>query len=54
MPASRSPLVATGQQIGAGWTPALSVVKALAALVEARRLGGRAVYWLADEDHDRL
>lgn len=48
------PLVATGQQIGAGWTPALSVVKALAALAEARRLGGRAVYWLADEDHDRL
>jgi hypothetical protein len=46
--------VATGQQIGAGWTPALSVVKALAALAEARRLGGRAVYWLADEDHDRL
>jgi hypothetical protein len=48
------PLVATGQQIGVGWTPALSVVKALAALVEARRLGGRAIYWLADEDHDRL
>jgi len=48
------PLVATGQQIGAGWTPALSVVKALAALAEARRLGGAAVYWLADEDHDRL
>jgi len=48
------PLVATGQQIGAGWTPALSVVKALAALVEARRLGGAAVYWMADEDHDRL
>jgi hypothetical protein len=48
------PLVATGQQIGAGWTPALSVAKALAAVVEARRLGGRAVYWLADEDHDRL
>jgi hypothetical protein len=46
--------VATGQQIGAGWTPALSVVKALAALAEARRLGGQAVYWLADEDHDRL
>jgi hypothetical protein len=46
--------VATGQQIGAGWTPALSVVKALAALAEARRLGGKAVYWLADEDHDRL
>ncbi len=48
------PLVATGQQIGAGWSPALSVVKALAALAAARRLGGRAVYWLADEDHDRL
>jgi hypothetical protein len=46
-------LVATGQQIGAGWTPALSVVKALAALAHARRLGGRALYWLADEDHDR-
>jgi hypothetical protein len=29
-------------------------VKALAALAEARRLGGQAVYWLADEDHDRL
>jgi hypothetical protein len=48
------PLVATGQQIGVGWTPALAVVKALAALAEARRLGGEAVYWLADEDHDRL
>jgi hypothetical protein len=46
--------VATGQQIGAGWTPALSVAKALAAAAEAGRLGGRAVYWLADEDHDRL
>ncbi len=54
MTSSPCPLVATGQQIGAGWTPALSVVKALAALAEARRLGGRAVYWLADEDHDRL
>jgi hypothetical protein len=48
------PVVATGQQIGAGWTPALSVAKALAAVAEAGRLGGRAVYWLADEDHDRL
>ena len=48
------PLVVTGQQIGVGWTPALSVVKALAALAEARRLGGQAVYWMADEDHDRL
>ena len=46
------PLIATGQQIGAGWTPALSVVKALAALATARRMGGDAVYWLADEDHD--
>lgn len=54
MASSPCPLVATGQQIGAGWTPALSVVKALAALAQARRLGGRAVYWLADEDHDRL
>ena len=48
------PLVATGQQIGAGWSPALSVAKALAAAAEARRLGGQAVYWMADEDHDRL
>jgi hypothetical protein len=48
------PLIVTGQQIGAGWTPALSVVKALAALAAARRLGGDAVYWLADEDHDLL
>jgi hypothetical protein len=47
------PVVATGQQIGAGWTPALSVAKALAALAEARRTGAEAVYWLADEDHDR-
>ncbi|MDE3033815.1 MAG: bacillithiol biosynthesis BshC, partial [Acidobacteriota bacterium] len=47
------PVVATGQQIGAGWTPALSVAKALAALAEARRVGAEAVYWLADEDHDR-
>ncbi|HET8901272.1 MAG TPA: bacillithiol biosynthesis BshC [Holophagaceae bacterium] len=53
MPAPR-PVVATGQQIGAGWSPALSVVKALAALVEAERMGGEAVHWLADEDHDRL
>jgi hypothetical protein len=53
MPAPR-PVVATGQQIGAGWSPALSVVKALAALVEAERLGAEAVHWLADEDHDRL
>lgn len=48
------PLIVTGQQIGAGWTPALSVVKALTALAAARRMGGEAVYWLADEDHDRL
>ena len=54
MAPSPCPLVATGQQIGAGWTPALSVVKALTALVEADRLGGQAVYWLADEDHDRM
>ncbi len=47
------PLVVTGQQIGAGWTPALSVAKALAAMALAQRLGGEAVYWLADEDHDR-
>ena len=48
------PLVVTGQQIGAGWTPALSVVKALAAKAEADRIGGEAVFWLADEDHDAL
>jgi hypothetical protein len=48
-----TPVVATGQQIGAGWSPALSVAKALAALAEARRTGAEAVYWLADEDHDR-
>ena len=47
------PVIATGQQIGAGWSPALSVAKALAALSEARRTGAEAVYWLADEDHDR-
>lgn len=47
-----APLVVTGQQIGVGWTPALSVVKALSALAFARQLGGEAVYWLADEDHD--
>jgi hypothetical protein len=51
---SPCPLVVTGQQIGAGWSPALSVVKALAALAAARRLGGEAVYWMADEDHDHL
>ncbi|WP_243300971.1 bacillithiol biosynthesis protein BshC [Geothrix oryzisoli] len=50
---ARKPVVATGQQIGAGWSPALSVAKALAALAEARRTGAEAVYWLADEDHDR-
>ena len=49
---SLRPVVVTGQQIGAGWTPALSVAKALAALAEARRTGAEAVYWLADEDHD--
>jgi hypothetical protein len=54
MAPSPCPLVITGQQIGVGWTPALSVVKALAALAEARRLGGQALYWMADEDHDRL
>jgi len=47
-------VVVTGQQIGAGWTPALSVAKALTALAVSRRLGGRAIYWMADEDHDRL
>jgi len=47
------PVIATGQQIGAGWSPALSIAKALAALAEARRTGAEAVYWLADEDHDR-
>ncbi len=51
--AAQRPVVATGQQIGAGWTPALSVAKALAALAEATRLGMDAVYWMADEDHDR-
>lgn len=50
---SPRPVIVTGQQIGAGWTPALSVAKALAALAEARRLGMEAVYWMADEDHDR-
>jgi Bacillithiol biosynthesis BshC len=50
---SPGPVIATGQQIGAGWSPALSVAKALAAMAEARRCGGEAVYWLADEDHDR-
>ncbi len=52
--APHPPVVVTGQQIGAGWTPALSVVKALTALAVAQHLGGRAVYWMADEDHDRL
>jgi hypothetical protein len=47
-------LVVTGQQIGVGWTPALSVVKALTALAVARSLNGQAVYWMADEDHDHL
>jgi hypothetical protein len=47
-------VIATGQQIGAGWSPALSVIKALAALAESKRRGLRAVYWLADEDHDRM
>jgi hypothetical protein len=47
-------VVATGQQIGTGWTPALSVVKALAANAEAKRRGLASVYWLADEDHDRM
>jgi len=57
---TRSPMeiakgvVATGQQIGVGWTPALSVVKALTAKIEAKRRGLCPVYWLADEDHDRM
>lgn len=50
---SPRPVIVTGQQIGAGWTPALSVAKALAAFAEAKRLGVEAVYWMADEDHDR-
>ncbi len=50
---SATPVIVTGQQIGAGWSPSLSVAKALAALAEARRTGAEAVYWLADEDHDR-
>lgn len=53
MPEPR-PVVATGQQIGAGWSPALAAVKALAALAEAERIAAEAVHWLADEDHDRL
>lgn len=48
------PVVVTGQQIGAGWSPALSVVKALQALAIAKQVNGQAIYWLADEDHDRL
>ncbi len=51
---ARTPRIITGQQLGVGWTPALAVVKALQALALARRLGGEALYWLADEDHDRL
>ncbi|MBK8794831.1 MAG: bacillithiol biosynthesis BshC [Holophaga sp.] len=51
---TQRPVVVTGQQIGVGWTPALSVIKALAALALAQRLGGEAIYWMADEDHDRL
>lgn len=47
-------IVITGQQIGAGWSPALSVLKALAALAEAKRTGMKAVFWMADEDHDQL
>lgn len=50
---TRPPVVVTGQQIGVGWTPALSVVKALTALAVARSLGGQALYWMADEDHDQ-
>ena len=45
-------VIVTGQQIGAGWSPALSVVKALSAHVEAKQRGLQPVYWLADEDHD--
>lgn len=51
---ARTPRIITGQQLGVGWTPALAVVKALQALALARKLGGEALYWLADEDHDRL
>jgi len=47
-------VVATGQQIGVGWSPALSVVKALAAHAVSKKRGLGAVYWLADEDHDRM
>ena len=38
MPPQGKPVIATGQQIGAGWSPALSVAKALAALAEALSL----------------
>ncbi|MCL1893871.1 MAG: bacillithiol biosynthesis BshC [Holophagaceae bacterium] len=47
-------VIVTGQQIGAGWSPALSVVKALTAYSVAKQRGLEPVYWLADEDHDRL
>lgn len=47
------PVIIGGQQIGAGWTPALTVTKALTILNEARRINGRAIFWCADEDHDR-
>ncbi|MFM8234496.1 MAG: bacillithiol biosynthesis BshC [Holophagaceae bacterium] len=48
------PQVLTGQQIGIGWSPALSVIKALTALHEAKQIGGQAIFWMADEDHDAL
>ncbi len=48
------PLVLTGQQIGIGWSPALSVIKALVAIQEAKRIGGKPIFWMADEDHDAI
>lgn len=51
---TRTPRIITGQQLGVGWTPALSVVKALQALALARHWKGEALYWMAGEDHDHL
>lgn len=44
--------VVTGQQVGVFGGPALTLVKAAAALALARRLGGRASFWMATHDHD--
>ncbi len=44
--------VLTGQQAGIFGGPALTLLKAVGAVLEARRIGGTASFWMATQDHD--